>query len=80
MKKENKFFALVIPNKYHKEFFKLYPKYANRLQEIAKNYAEFRKSKGKKPYNEYIICNQDEPYAEEVWQIILKDEELKKAQ
>lgn len=27
--------------------------------------------------NKYIVCNQDEPYAEEVWQIILKGEDSK---
>jgi len=27
--------------------------------------------------NKYIVCNQDEPYAEEVWQIILKGEDAK---
>jgi len=27
--------------------------------------------------NKYIVCNQDEPYAEEVWQIILKGEDDK---
>jgi hypothetical protein len=28
--------------------------------------------------NKYIICNQDEPYAELVWQIILLGEKAKK--
>ena len=28
--------------------------------------------------NKYIVCNQDEPYAELVWQIILGGEALKK--
>lgn len=28
--------------------------------------------------NKYIVCNQDEPYAEEVWQTILKGEDAKK--
>lgn len=27
--------------------------------------------------NKYIVCNQDEPYAEEVWQTILKGEDAK---
>lgn len=31
----------------------------------------------KKPQNKYIVCNQDEPYSEEVWKIIL-DGETKK--
>lgn len=28
--------------------------------------------------NKYIVCNQDEPYAELVWQIILLGEDAKK--
>jgi hypothetical protein len=28
--------------------------------------------------NKYIVCNQDEPYAEEVWQLILDGERKKK--
>ena len=76
-KKENKFYALIIPAKDVDEFFKLYPKYGNRLQEIEKNYADFRKSKGKNTHNNYIICNQDEPYAEQVWQLILDGEKQK---
>ena len=27
--------------------------------------------------NKYIVCNQDEPYAEQVWQIIILGEGLK---
>ena len=29
--------------------------------------------------SKYIVCNQDEPYAEDVWQTILKGEDAKKA-
>lgn len=32
-----------------------------------------------KPYNEYIVCNKDEPYAENVWQAILDGEDSKAA-
>lgn len=32
---------------------------------------------GKELNQEYIVCNQDEPYAEFVWQIILHGEEAK---
>lgn len=35
-----------------------------------------RESDGKKQ-NEYIVCNQDEPYAEKVWQAILDGEDKK---
>lgn len=34
--------------------------------------------KRKRPHdNKYIVCNQDEPYAEKVWQEILKGEDNK---
>ena len=36
-----------------------------------------RISRNKKPNNRYIVCNQDEPYAEEVWKIILDGEKKK---
>lgn len=29
--------------------------------------------------NKYIVCNQDEPYAELIWQIILMGEDAKQA-
>lgn len=77
-KKENKFFALIIPMKDYNGFIEMKPEVEPLLSNISKAYAQYRKSIGKKPYNEYIICNQDEPYAEEVWQIILKGEEKKK--
>jgi hypothetical protein len=31
----------------------------------------------KKPYNNYIVCNQDEPYADKVWKLILDGEKAK---
>jgi len=31
----------------------------------------------KKPENSYVACNQDEPYAEDVWKIILDGEKQK---
>lgn len=27
---------------------------------------------------QYVVCNQDEPYAEEVWQVILQGEDAKR--
>lgn len=30
-----------------------------------------------KHFNNYIVCNQDEPYAEKVWQTILDGEDAK---
>jgi len=31
----------------------------------------------KKPHNNYIVCNQDEHYANEVWRVILDGEDKK---
>jgi len=76
-KKERKFFALIIPEKYQEEMFALKPELEPLLNNISEFVAAFRAEKGKKPYPEYIICNQDEPYAEEVWKVILAGEDEK---
>lgn len=34
----------------------------------------YRIAHNKKPVNGYVVCNQDEPYAEQVWKIILDGE------
>lgn len=77
VKKENKYFALIIPNKDWDEFMAAKPEFEPLLNNISKAYAEFRKGKGKNPYNNYIICNHDEPYAKEVWNTILRGEKMK---
>lgn len=38
---------------------------------------DHRKKAGKDPWPDYIVCNQDEPYAERVWQEILRGEDEK---
>jgi len=43
------------------------------LSTLLKKIQRRRKEDGK-AINSYIVCNQDEPYAEEVWQLILKGE------
>jgi hypothetical protein len=45
----------------------------NDLQDITAG----RKADGKKPHNEYIIINTDEPYAQEVADIIKRHEQQK---
>ena len=47
------------------------------LQELQNGIREMRKSQGRPIDNEYIVCNQDEPYSEKVWQIILEGEDAK---
>lgn len=47
------------------------------LDIIAIKIAGQRKRDKREPYNRYIICNQDEPYADAVWQAILTGEDSK---
>jgi len=47
------------------------------LGEIADAIRQGRKNEGKVPENNYIVCNQDEPYAEAVWAVILAGERRK---
>ncbi len=44
------------------------------LDAVLNNIADGRKKDGKKTDNSYYICNTDEPYADEVLEIILKAE------
>jgi hypothetical protein len=49
----------------------------DQIGKIQQGIEKMRIRKGKNPYNKYIICNQDEPYAEQVWQTILEGEKKK---
>ncbi len=51
----------------------------SRIEDVCRFINETRKRQGKKPLedNRYILCNQDEPYAEKVWQTILEGERAK---
>ena len=44
------------------------------LDAVLNAVADGRKKDGKKPNNSYYICNTDEPYADEVLEVILKAE------
>lgn len=46
----------------------------NYLDAILNTIADGRKKDGKNPYNSYYICNTDEPYANEVLEVIFKAE------
>ena len=46
------------------------------LTTLLKAADEERKRRGF-PDNRYIVCNQDEPYAEKIWQMILDGERAK---
>ena len=75
--KQLKFMAIIIPTKYTDDFFEKHPQHLKNWNKIEKDYQMYRVSKGKKPWNNYIIVNQDEPYAEKVWEIILTGETAK---
>jgi hypothetical protein len=50
----------------------------NRLGVVLKDFKEdYEYKTGKKLDQEYIVCNQNEPYADKVWQIILDHEDMK---
>ncbi len=47
------------------------------MEEVIRYYYSYRETHGKLTRNKYIVCNQDEPYAEKVWNIILAGEDTK---
>lgn len=53
--------------------------FADAWETVEDQIKALREHKGKSDIgrNEYIICNRDEPYAEEVWQTILRGEDAK---
>lgn len=76
--KEERFLAIIIPAKDVEGFFYEHPQHRSTLQKIEMDYEQFRKEKGKKPRNEYVIVNQDEPYIEDIWKTILEGEDVKR--
>lgn len=44
------------------------------LASLIEHTTRLRASEGRNPSPLYFVCNQDEPYAEEVWQVILRGE------
>jgi len=56
------------------EYFNRYPDMAKVFDLILEGVTFLRARKGKYLPNRYIICNQDEPYADKVWQTILEGE------
>lgn len=47
------------------------------LEHISERIEAGRVKDGKTPGNKYVLCNQDEPYAEKVWQVIEEGETQK---
>ena len=58
-------------------FLQLHPCYKTQWDAVIKGIGRMRQKQGKVPYNNYVCCNQDEPYAEKVWQTILQGEDEK---
>lgn len=77
IKKEQKFMGIIIPMKDMDEFFDENPEDLKKLNIIDSHYQGFRVVRGRTPLNRYIIINQDEPYAEKVWDIVLEGERRK---
>lgn len=50
------------------------------IQEVVEGIKDMRKKLCKTPDNKYIVCNQDEPYADDVWDVILKGEDEKQVE
>ncbi|OEU68668.1 MAG: hypothetical protein BA863_16505 [Desulfovibrio sp. S3730MH75] len=66
--KGNKFFVI------NREHLRESPPFCQGLACLALDYAEQHI-----PHNRYYVCNQDEPYADEVLRIILEGEDKKSA-
>ena len=79
VQKKNKFLALIIPEKDVEKFFMSHKKEFKDICHIAELYADYRQKTGRNRINKYIIINQDEPYAEKVWKIVLEGESKKEA-
>ena len=53
------------------DVFEVFPETKDQFNNLADKYNKYRKLCGKKP-NSYIVVNQDEKYADAVWDLILK--------
>ena len=64
----------VLPKKY---VHRLRPEQLVALNQIHCDISMMRIKDGKSPHAEYFVCNQDEPYADEVLRVILDGEDKK---
>ncbi len=55
----------------------LSPRQRRQLNSIHEQIQIMRRKQGRPEKNRYVICNQDEPYAEELWQLIIRREREK---
>ncbi|MGM0970257.1 MAG: hypothetical protein ACQEWR_16980 [Bacillota bacterium] len=61
-----------------KDFSSYVPKdieqgFLNELSKVSKSIEEGRQKDGKVPFNNYLVINQDEPYIEEVFEVLKKN-------
>ncbi|MBK4214142.1 hypothetical protein EGI07_18285 [Bacillus pumilus] len=61
-----------------KDFSSYVPKdigqgFLNELSKVLNSIEEGRQKDGKKPFNNYLVINQDEPYIEEVFEVLNKN-------
>lgn len=73
--KEHKYFVLKIDDL--RDVCDLEPAVAHELEHLVARYTAYRKFCKKDPDPKYIVCNQDEPYADKVWKAILHGEDAK---
>jgi len=72
--KENKYIVLKIDDL--DDILDLSPELKPMFSKILTKYDKYRELCGKE-HAVYIVCNQDEHYADKVWEIILDGEDLK---
>lgn len=73
--KEHKYFVLKIDDL--RNVCDLEPAVARELEHLIARYTAYRKLCKKDPDPKYIVCNQDEPYADQAWETILHGEDVK---
>jgi len=73
--KEHKYFVLKLDDL--RDLCELERVVAHELEHVISRYTAYRNFCKKDPDPKYIVCNQDEPYAEEVWKVILDGEDVK---
>lgn len=70
-KRENKYLVLKWADIEYLDYWKM-----EQLKSIV-NWIRFRRKEEGKKENSYVVVNEDEPYAEKVWELIKAEEERK---
>lgn len=77
MIRETKFFVLKLKDL--EDYFKMHPEKRHAFNELWLGIGDMREAQGKKRFNSYVCCNQDEHYIEKVWKAIEEGERQKEA-